>query len=75
MLVKAVGEEYPVIAFHSGRTMVSTLLSWTARVRAGKVVWKQDEFPPGNYDAIEAYIRGEVEHVRKTWWGRSQGGE
>lgn len=73
MLVKAVGEGGPVIAFHGGRTMVTALITWPARVRAGKVEWREDIYPPGNYAEIEDYILKEVEYFEKTGINYSQG--
>lgn len=73
LLVKAVGEGGPLIAFHSSLTIAGALATYAARARAGKVKWKEDEYPPKNYAEISAGVIDQVEHVRKTWWGRSQG--
>lgn len=73
MLIKAVGESGPLIAFHSAVTIVGTLVTFTSRARAGKVTWKVDEHPPKNYEEIAAGVLDQVEHIRKTYWGRSQG--
>ena len=75
LLVKGVGEEGPEIAFHTGRTMVEALLSYPARLRAGKVKFKPDDFPPSNYEEIAAYVNRTVEHSRATWWRRTQSAE
>ncbi len=73
MLIKAVGESGPVVAFHSDRTLVDCLLTYAPRVRAGKIEWREDEFPPSNFDEIAEYILDEVEYATKHHPSLAQG--
>lgn len=65
MLVKAVGEEGPLIAFHSGTSMRNAILTWPARLNAGRIAWREDEYPPDKYDEIKKYINSELEYYAK----------
>lgn len=61
MLVKAVGESGPVIAFHTGATMAEAVLTWASRLNAGRIKWREDDYPPSNYEEIAGFIEAEVE--------------
>jgi len=61
MMVKAVSEVGPVIAFHSDRTVVTCIISWSSRLSAGRIKWKADDKPPSNYEQIAEHVTKEVE--------------
>lgn len=59
-ILKAVSTEGPLIAFHSDRTIVAVLGSLSGRLRAGKLKWRVDEYPPTNYEEIAGAIASGV---------------
>ncbi len=75
MMVKGVGPDGPVIAFHSDRTMIDCIESWPARLNAGKISWKEDEFPPKNYQQIMIYAIAQLEYHLQHWGDAPQGSE
>lgn len=66
MLIKASEESEPVIAFHSGRTAPEAIRTYARRLRAGKLKWREDEYPPDKFAEIAQYIEKWVEHITKT---------
>lgn len=68
LMVKAVGEEHPLIAFHTGEGALQVILSWGSRFEAGKIQWKEDGFPPEKYDEIEAFIREALQYKASRGW-------
>lgn len=67
MLVKAVSEDGPVIAFHSDASVVACIHSWSTRLSAGRIKWREDEYPPSNYEQIKAFILKEVEYFAERF--------
>lgn len=66
MLIKGVGEEGPVIAFHSGRTPAECMLTYPPRMRAGKLTWREDEYTPDKYPEIAEHIQNHIRHMEAT---------
>lgn len=75
MMVKAVIDGDPVIAFHSGRTMVECIRTWAARLNAGKITWREDEYPPNKFERVVAFAQKEALYFMKNWGGASLGAE
>lgn len=68
MLVKAVGPEGPLLAFHAARLPVDCITSYPGRLAAGKVRWKADDYPPDKYDEISKYLQKRAEYLRERGW-------
>ncbi len=62
VVVRAVHEEGPVVAFHGADQLLETMLGFGGRVRSGQVVWRKDEFAADGWVERLAWL-----HTRQTY--------
>lgn len=55
-ILKAVTDEGPVVAFNSDGAWFSALLGIESRLRAGKLDWLKDDYPPDNWVEVAAFL-------------------
>jgi len=55
-IIKAVTDDGPVVAFNSDGAWFSALLGIESRLRAGKLDWLKDNYPPDNWSEIAAFL-------------------
>lgn len=64
LVVKAIVDGEPMIAFHSGRGLVDTMLGMSDRYRAGKLKFTPDQYPPENWEDMRAHTQERVQFLR-----------
>lgn len=61
-IVKMMSEEGVFIAFNSGGSFYAALIGLASRLRAGKLEWHDDSYPPEDHAERLAYL-----HKNETW--------
>lgn len=63
ILVKALTEEGPVIAFHASDDWVEGLLALGGVIRAGRLEWHKDEYPPEDWREMMAFMHKNTYYI------------
>jgi len=64
LVAKGFGDAGGLVAFHNASGFLGLLRGFEAQLRAGKVNWIEDQYPPANYDKRRArYLSGEYYRV------------
>ncbi len=57
LVVKTLSEEGPSVSFTGGNGWIETILAFGARLRAGQVEWKEDQFATEGWEEQFEYLK------------------